>query len=225
MSFSIPELHEWFSKTPPDKTRRLQKKGTLLFLQGDPSEIFWIIREGRILILKESPQGEPVVLERLQEGDFVGGFAVIGDFPYPATAVSDCPTVLIGYAKDRIQKLLRNNPVLHQSVLKELGHRVQNLQSALLFSTCSLEVRLSRALCSLSQHKAKVPAPAAGPVSIAITRQTLARMAQTTVESTIRTTKVWEREGKLDLSRRGVIRILDLKFFHSLAEEYGSFGG
>ncbi len=217
MSFSSPPLEEWFRKTLPDRVVRLRKKGNLLFSEGDPSDLFYVISEGRILIMKESPSGNPVILERLLKGDFVGGFAVIADFPYPASAIADCPSVLNGYSKEKIRRFLREEPEIHRTILSELGSRFQNIQSMLLFSKDPTEVRLARVLFCLWE-KGEGSAPRSdSSLGIAMTRITLSQMARTTVESTIRITKQWERMGKLDLSKRGVIRILDPSFLRNLS--------
>ena len=218
MSFSSPPLEEWFRKNTPDRTLRLRKKGNILFSQGDPSDFFYVVSEGRILIMKESPSGNPVVLERLLKGDFVGGFAVIADFPYPASAVVDCPSVMTGYSKEKIRRFLREEPEIHRNILQELGVRFQNIQSMLLFSSDSIEVRLARILFCLWE-KGEGAGSLSHPLGIAMTRITLSQMARTTVESTIRITKHWERMGKLDLSKRGVIRILDPAFLRDLSGE------
>ena len=62
--------------------------------------------EGRILFIKGSPFGNPLVLERLLPGDFVAGFAVIFDFSYPTGAVSDCPSKPVGYLKQNLHTAL-----------------------------------------------------------------------------------------------------------------------
>lgn len=219
MSFSSPLLEEWFRTNTPDRVIHLRKKGALLFSQDDPSDFFYVVSEGRILIMKESPSGNPVVLERLLKGNFVGGFAVIADFPYPASAVADCPSVMNGYSKEKIRRFLKEEPELHRNILQELGVRFQNIQSMLLFSSDSTEVRLARVLHCLWE-KGEGTAPLSdSSLGIAMTRITLSQMGRTTVESTIRITKHWERIGKLDLSKRGVIRILDPAFLRELSGE------
>ena len=79
--------------------------------------------------MKESPSGNPVILERLLKEDFVGGFAVIAHFPSPASADADCPSVVNGNSKGKIRKSLLKDPQLHQNILQELGCRFQDIQS------------------------------------------------------------------------------------------------
>jgi len=206
------------AKTPSDREVVLSHKGEMLFHQGDPSDFFYVVMEGRILFIKESPFGNPLVLERLLPGDFVAGFAVIFDFPYPAGAMCDCPSRVIGYSKKTLQTSLEQDRGLRREVNRELGQRFQMYQSRLLYANTPIEVRLSQVLIALSgrggdENKTDPPSHR---TSIAITRSILAQMCLTTVETAIRITRMWEKAGKLDLSKKGVIRILDPVFFENL---------
>jgi CRP-like cAMP-binding protein len=83
-----------------------------------------------------------------------------------------------------------------------------------------IEVRLAQALVALSGRSADSP-PSAQPSStyrdsIAITRTVLAQMCLTTVETAIRVTRMWEKSGKLDLSIKGIVRIVDPAFFEGI---------
>jgi CRP-like cAMP-binding protein len=212
----MPAFDRWMRATPPDREVVLARKGEALFRQGDPSEMFYVVTEGRILFVKESPFGTPLILERLLPGEFVAGFAVIFDFPYPASAISDCPSRTVGYSKARLQSAIDSDRELRREVHTELGERFRMYQSRLLYANMPIEVRLSQVLVALSgrdpDQEGILPTLSARD-SIAITRTVLAQMCLTTVETAIRVTRMWEKAGKIDLSQRGVIRILDPVFF------------
>lgn len=215
----MPAFDRWRESAEPDRVVGLSRKGEFLFRQGDPSEMFYVVTEGRILFVKESPFGTPLILERLLPGEFVAGFAVIFDFPYPAGAISDCPSRAEGYSKARLLAAIDQNRDLRREVHTELGERFRMYQSRLLYANMPIEVRLSQALVALSGRdpdqvfRGGSPAGASPRDSIAITRTVLAQMCLTTVETAIRVTRMWEKSGKIDLSKKGVIRILDPLFF------------
>ena len=216
----MPVFDRWRESTEPDRTVAHSKKGEFLFRQGDPSEMFYVVTEGRILFVKESPFGTPLILERLLPGEFVAGFAVIFDFPYPAGAMSDCPSRAEGYSKANLLAAIDQDRELRREVHTELGERFRMYQSRLLYANMPIEVRLSQVLVALSGRDPDQVAlggsrdAAASPRdSIAITRTVLAQMCLTTVETAIRMTRMWEKAGKIDLSKKGVIRILDPVFF------------
>ena len=208
----MPVFRDWMTATKPDREVELKRKGESLFLQGDPSDYFYVVTEGRILFVKESPFGTPIVLERLLPGDFVAGFAVIFDFPYPAGAIGDCPSKAVGYAKKNLHVALERDRELRREVNTELGDRFRMYQSRLLYAHMPIEVRLSQALVALSGRSTDSPPFTHTAIgyrdSIAITRTVLAQMCLTTVETAIRVTRMWEKTGKLDLSRKGIVRIV-----------------
>ena len=216
----MPVFDRWRGATEPDRVVVLSRKGEFLFRQGDPSEMFYVVTEGRILFVKESPFGTPLILERLLPGEFVAGFAVIFDFPYPAGAISDCPSRAEGYSKSRLLSAIDQDRELRREVHTELGERFRMYQSRLLYANMPIEVRLSQVLVALSGRDPDQVALGGSPAtsstlrdSIAITRTVLAQMCLTTVETAIRVTRMWEKAGKIDLSKKGVIRILDPAFF------------
>ena len=216
----MPVFDRWRGATEPDRVVVLSRKGEFLFRQGDPSEMFYVVTEGRILFVKESPFGTPLILERLLPGEFVAGFAVISDFPYPAGAISDCPSRAEGYSKSRLLSAIDQDRELRREVHTELGERFRMYQSRLLYANMPIEVRLSQVLVALSGRDPDQVALGGSPAtsstlrdSIAITRTVLAQMCLTTVETAIRVTRMWEKAGKIDLSKKGVIRILDPAFF------------
>jgi len=217
----MPTFNEWLFRTPPDREVHLRRKGEMLFHQNDASDFFYVVTEGRILFVKESPFGNPLVLERLLPGDFVAGFAVIFDFPYPASAMSDCPSRVVGYSKKNLQLSLEQDRDLRREVNRELGQRFQMYQSRLLYANTPIEVRLAQVLMALAGRDSAKPEKQGMPrESIAITRSILAQMCLTTVETTIRVTRMWEKSGKLDLSRKGLVRIVDPGFFEDLVQGY-----
>ena len=216
----MPVFDRWRELTDPDRVVVLARKGDFLFRQGDPSDMFYVVTEGRILFVKESPFGTPLILERLLAGEFVAGFAVIFDFPYPAGAISDCPSRAEGYSKARLLAAIDQDRELRREVHTELGERFRMYQSRLLYANMPIEVRLSQVLVALSGRDPDQVALGGSHAatlsprdSIAITRTVLAQMCLTTVETAIRMTRLWEKAGKIDLSRKGVIRILDPVFF------------
>jgi CRP-like cAMP-binding protein len=218
MVVPMPTFNDWMSRTPSEREVVLHHKGDILFHQNDPSDFFYVVMEGRLLFVKESPFGNPLVLERLLPGEFVAGFAVIFDFPYPAGAISDCPSRVLGYSKKTLQTSLEQDRELRREVNRELGERFQMYQSRLLYANTPIEVRLSQVLVALSGRGGigSAPGHGAGRDSLVITRSILAQMCLTTVETTIRITRMWEKAGKLDLSKKGIIRILDPVFFDEL---------
>jgi CRP-like cAMP-binding protein len=241
---ALPHLKKWMSLAPVERNVFLPHRGETLFLQGQPSDYFYVVMEGRILFTKESHTGNPLILERLLPGDCVAPFAILFDFPYPASALSDCPSRVVGYSKKTFHVALEKDPELRREVNIDLGQRFKMYQFRLLYANTPIEVRLSHVLLFLSgrEYSSGITFSSAHDVcetcgvmnppvitsisrssptfqdSVTITRAILAQMCMTTVETAIRITRSWEKAGKVDLSKRGKIRILDPDFFRKIIE-------
>ena len=57
-----------------------------IFHEGDPAAWLWVVKTGRVRIVRHSRAGKDVVLELLGAGEIFGGVAVIERRPYPAAA-------------------------------------------------------------------------------------------------------------------------------------------
>src|SRR5262249_57394576 len=57
-----------------------------LFAEGDAPAWFWLVRSGRVKILRQLHDGKEVVLELLGPGEPFGGVAALQGRPYPAAA-------------------------------------------------------------------------------------------------------------------------------------------
>lgn len=211
---------DWFGRQVPDR-RIVLKKDEILFRQGDPPDYLYRVKQGCVVMVKESPFGNPLITERLEPGEFFGGFAIMGDFPYPATARTERPSVVEGFLREKVWSAIVSDPLFRRHFFHEIGRRIQDFQSRLLISKEPVRIRLARMILSLCRKN-----PETGerrldpqPVMLLVTRKSLSLMSGTSVESVIRLTRQWEKEGVLDLSVRGRVVVLDPGYFMSLTYE------
>ncbi len=211
---------EWFEKNLPDR-RVILKKGGILFHQGDSSEYLYLVRQGCIVMIKESPFGNPFITERLLVNEFLGSFAIMGEFPYPTTAQAESPSVVEGFYGDKVRTALLSDDSFRRSFFREVGMRIQEFQSRLMISPERVKIRLARVILSLCKKNLNMELSFMdkNPVSLDVTRQSLSLMAGTSVETAIRLTRLWEKEGVLDLSKRGRVQVLSLDYFMNLTYE------
>jgi CRP-like cAMP-binding protein len=211
---------DWFNQNTPDR-RLILKKDAILFHQGDAPEYLYLVREGCIVMLKESPFGNPFITERLEPSEFFGGFAILGEFPYPATARAERPSVVEGFHGEKVRNALVSDLRFRREFFREIGVRVQELQSRLLISPEPVKVRLARVIVSLCKKTLGSGLFPTGRVGVVlnVTRKSLSLMAGTSVESAIRLTRLWEKEGLLDLSERGRVLVLVPDYFMKMSYE------
>src|SRR5262245_57744758 len=81
-----------------------------IFMEGDPSRWFYLVKSGHVKIVRHSKAGKDVVLELLGPGEIFGGVAVIEQRPYPATAQTSEPSVVLKIPSDAMIGLAERHP-------------------------------------------------------------------------------------------------------------------
>ena len=107
-------------------------------------------------------------------------------------------------------QLIKETPDLYRSFIEDVTRRLRRAHSvSRALAHDRVEVRVASALSRLMTVFCKSNDPDDWQ-EVHITRQELADLTGTTVETAIRTTRAFERSGVLDLSEVGVIRIKDI---------------
>lgn len=166
-----------------------------VFMEGDPADWFCIVRSGRIKILRQSRAGKEVVLELLGRGEPFGGVAVIERRPYPASAQAAQASVVLKIPCAPIVALSERHPAIIREMALMIGRRLRAAHDSVKsLAVDSVEARLAAALLRLAERDG-----ARGPRGLTLpfhlTRQSLADMTGTTVESAIRVVSRWQKEG------------------------------
>jgi CRP-like cAMP-binding protein len=177
-------------------------KGATVFRQGQPAESFWAVKAGLIHIVRSGPAGREMILEVIPPGELFGAIVALENRPYPATAVAAEDSVVWSIPAALARELCHKYPALRAGILEQVTARLRSaherLQSVALEP---VEQRLARLLLGLAE---KMGQEIDGMVTISATRQDLADMIGTTVETTIRITSKWQRGGVVRTARHAV---------------------
>lgn len=208
---------------PPEELEALpverveRAPGQTFFSQGDPGDSVYGVLTGRVRIAKFARDGRELCLEVLGPGDVIAAVAVIRRCAMPATAVALERTACLRMPGDAFQRLRERHPVVAQRLLDVFSRRlVESGCSRLCLATEPVEVRLASALMRMAD---KFGSARGGELvfSQRFTRQNLADLAGTTVESAIRVMSRWTRDGLIQ-SNAGRITILQPETLRRLAE-------
>jgi CRP-like cAMP-binding protein len=179
-------------------TTRAYDKGAVLFAEGDPSEQLYTVVEGRVKVFKTTPRGTDVILEIFGPGDPVGAVAVYESRAYPATAVALEPTRCLLIPRQTFFALLEAHPSMVRGLLIGLTHRLVELTTRLADLTGGrVEARLARFFLKLANEIGQQRSDGIF-VPLVLSRQEIADMIGTTIETSIRIMSRW---GKDDLVR------------------------
>ncbi len=173
-------------------------KGALIFSEGDASDRLYTIVTGRVKVFKTTPRGADLILEIFGPGDPVGAVAVYESRPYPATAVALELTTCVVVPRQSFFDLLDTHPTMARGLLIGLTHRLMELTNRLAeLSGGRVDARLARFFLKLATDMGQ-PRPDGVFIPLALSRQEIADMIGTTIETSIRIMSRW---GKDDLVR------------------------
>ncbi|NUM43317.1 MAG: CoA-binding protein [Anaerolineales bacterium] len=96
--------------------------GEILFYEGSPGDMAYVIEEGHLEILQQSGERELLLAVR-GKGDVIGEMALVEDFPRTATVRAKTPTVLITIHKDHFNHLLDHSPSASRAILNTVLSR------------------------------------------------------------------------------------------------------
>jgi CRP/FNR family transcriptional regulator len=180
-----------------------------LFQEGDPALSLWIVKTGRVRIVRHSRAGKDVVLELLGPGEIFGGVAVIERRPYPAAAQATEPSVVVKIPADVVVGLAERHPPVVREMALLIGRRLRAAHDSVKLAVEPVESRLAATLLRLAEREG-VRTKSGVELPFHLTRQSLADMSATTVETAIRVVGRWQRDEVVeDRGGRLIVRELD----------------
>lgn len=191
-------------------------KGDRIFGEGDPSEFFSVVVSGRVKIVKMTPTGKDVILEIFGTGDPFGAVAAYEGRPFPASAIALEDTVCVLTPRASFFSLLELHPSLVRGLLLGLTQRLVELTNRLTEMTGSrVESRFARLFLKLADNMGR---PVAGGTAIpmALSRQELADLTGTTIETCIRIMSRWGKDDIVRTEKDGFV-LLDKTALEELA--------
>lgn len=190
-------------------TRKAVEKDEHIFFEGDPPLWVYIVTEGRIKLLKYSEDGKAIILHLSQPGEMFGGVAAFGRRPYPFTAQALVPSHVLKISGPDFYAIMERYPEVSNQVVQELAARLIEAHETMKnLAIERVEQRIAHTLLKLA-NPGYGSEPNSLIIDIPLTRQDIAEMAGTTVETTIRTLSKWRKAGIVG-SRNGKVLIRDL---------------
>lgn len=190
-------------------------KKEFIFSEGDPSEWLYIVKKGKVKITKLSSEGKELILEIVPPNEIFGGIAVVRGFPYPANAVAMEDTEVLKMSRKNLLSILDRFPNLMYCMAMNIGDRIKGTHETLKsIALEKVESRIASLLIKLCD-KAGEKLPEGIAINMKLTKQDIAEMVGTTVETSIRTMSKLAKAGLVS-AKSGKIVIRDLDRLKSL---------
>lgn len=183
-------------------------KGDAIFREDEDSTYLYTVLNGRVKIVKLTPSGQEAILEVFGPGDPLGAVVAYEGRPYPASAVALEDTTCLRIERGAFFSLLEQHPSLVRGVLSGLNLRLVELTKRITELTGGrVENRIARLFVRLSREFGR-PERGGTFIPMALTRQELADMTGTTVETCIRIMSRWGKDGVVRTEADGFV-VLD----------------
>ena len=195
---------------------RAYERGDEVFSEGDPSDFFFVVVTGRVKVYKHGPAGNDIILEMFGPGGPLGAVAAYESRPYPASASAIEPSTCLLIPRQAFFALLEQHPLLVRGLLGSLSLRLVELTTRLAELTGGrVETRFARLFLKLADQLGRserggqfIPLP--------LSRQELADLTGTTIETSIRIMSRWGKEDVLRTEKDGFV-LVDRESLDALA--------
>lgn len=186
-------------------TMRDYERGDEIFGEGDAAEAFYVVLSGRIKVVKSTPTGKEVLLEIFGPGDPLGAVVAYEGKPFPATARAMEPTRCVITPRETFFRLLAEHPSLVRGLLSGLTMRLIELTNRLAaVSGARVEERIARLVLQKLDELGR-PERGGEFLPLHLTRQEIADLAGTTIETAIRVMSRWSKSGWVETEEEGFL--------------------
>ena len=180
-------------------------RGETVFSEGDAPEHFCSVVRGRVKVFKMTPSGKDVILEIFGAGDPLGAVAAYDGHPFPASAVAIEDSQVLLVPRQAFFALLEQHPTLVRGLLSGLTHRLAELAFRMAeLSGGRVEPRFARLFLKLAGEQGR-PERGGTFIPVQLSRQELADMTGTTIETSIRIMSRWGKQRIVLTEREGFL--------------------
>ena len=187
---------------------RTFEKGETIFNEGRASDSVWLVMEGRVHLLHYLSVGRAQTTCIMTPGETFCCLPALDRGTYPATAVAATLSKVLQIPTNLFHELIGRAPALLQETLCVFGHRLRQVEAKGCLVHDPVEHRIAQALLALQKKFGQ---------TIPLTRQEIAELAGTTVETAIRTISRFQQEGWIR-STRGKIQLLKADLLKQLLQ-------
>ena len=171
---------------------------------GNPGDVVYLLKKGRVKIYKLSPEGKTLTLEILEAGEIFGEIALVDDTPRDTKAETLIDSLVFVMRRRDFELLLRKKSDLGMRVTKRIGRRgrhVENQLKSLVFR--SAPSRLAYLLLSLAGRHG-VHDSRGIILNIKLSQKELANLIGTARETTSALINEFKRLNFIDIQHRRI---------------------
>jgi CRP-like cAMP-binding protein len=180
-------------------------KGETVFNEGDPSDFLLTVLGGRVKVVKLMPSGKEVILEIFGPGDPLGTVVAYEGRPYPASAIALERTTCLLVRRGPFFGLLEKHPSMVRGLLVAFTRRIVELAQRIPeVAGGRVETRFAHLFLKLADRVGR-PRERGTFIPMVLSRQDLADLTGTTIETCIRVMSRWGKDGVVETEKDGFV--------------------
>ncbi|MFQ5465134.1 MAG: Crp/Fnr family transcriptional regulator [Thermodesulfobacteriota bacterium] len=179
-------------------------KKEVIFLEGDECTGLYIIRTGRVKVVRSSPQGKEQIIRILSPGELLG-FEVFSDArAYGNTAVAMEESELCYIPKGGFFDILEREPRVAAKLLISMGRELRDAYERIgQLGLLNAREKLAHLLYTLAKDYG-VPENGGIRLNLRLSRLDIAELLGITQETSIRLLKSFKEEGLVEIRRKEI---------------------
>lgn len=187
------------------------RKGKILYMPEDTSEVLFLLKQGRVQLYRISPDGKKLVIAAIGPGSVFGEMAFIGQGMHNTFAEAIEPCVICVMSRNDVERLLVTKPQVALRIFETLGRRLRDAEARLEeIAFKAIPARLASLLLHLADEQN-------GDTVTGFTHQDLGEQIGTYRETTTQTLNAFKSQGLIAIGRKR-ITILDREGLQRVAD-------
>jgi len=100
---------------------------TIIINEGDESNSFYIIKEGKVKVFVSDEDGKEVILNILEKDQYFGELALLDDQPRSASVITARKSILYVISKSDFIGFVKSEPVIAFNLIRSLTRQIRSL--------------------------------------------------------------------------------------------------
>ena len=188
------------------KASRLYKKGQILFYEENRPFGLFYLSAGTVKLYKFTPDGKIYITKIVKAGELLGCHAFFTGEAYSVTAEVLEDAVVCFIEKDAIKEIMAQDPQFSFKILGKLGRELRDAEDkAADIAYKSVSERMADLLLDLKENFGQARADGQICLDISLSREEMASMLGSTVETTVRTLTRFRQLNLIGAEKKNIV--------------------
>lgn len=193
------------------RTGRHYEAGQIIFYEDNRPYGVYCIESGKVKLTKYTSDGKTYIARIATAGDLLGYRAFLTNDPYSATAEVIEPATICFIEREPFMRAVKDNPQFAIQLMEQLGSDLKQAENkARDLAYKSVPERLAEMLLTFKESYGEVDGDGNIHLAIRLSREEMASLLGTTIETTVRNLTRFKQLGLIQLDKKEII-ILDVK--------------